>query len=362
MALVRSIGGALEEIVNEPFIYLTERTDRRIRLFHERPDGWKVCPRRLAGQYLLVVVVGLSFLHGAQAKSDSMPPRPQDPYADPENDAYNPLRYIASNTLTGIAFGLVLLVALIQTWCIKKWGAKHMLLMTIGAYTFAFGLSTRFGLNRHPESKGLYIVQYLFVTLSPCAFIAAEYVLLGRFARYLGCDHHLLVSPRRITLSFIISDVSTFLIQAAGGASSVSANDDRMRLVGSRIFLAGLALQLLSFAIFTFIYLNFVHRVRKYELATWHMDQSKKWYNDWRSLAGAVFISCIGVLIRSVYRTVEISEGFAGHLATTEAFFYALDTLPLFIAIVIYIPFWPGRFIKVPHPLDDAHKDSVSSD
>jgi hypothetical protein len=49
--------------------------------------------------------------------------------------------------------------------------------------------------------------------------------------------------------------------------------------------------------------------------------------------------------IRSVYRTIELSQGFGGHLATVEAFFYGLDTLPLFLAIAIYIPFWPGRFL-----------------
>jgi hypothetical protein len=49
--------------------------------------------------------------------------------------------------------------------------------------------------------------------------------------------------------------------------------------------------------------------------------------------------------IRSVYRTIELSQGFEGRLSTIEGFFYGLDTLPLFLAIVVYIPFWPGRFI-----------------
>jgi len=30
-------------------------------------------------------------------------PRPADPFLDPKNDPYNPLKYIASNTLTAIA-------------------------------------------------------------------------------------------------------------------------------------------------------------------------------------------------------------------------------------------------------------------
>lgn len=53
----------------------------------------------------------------------------------------------------------------------------------------------------------------------------------------------------------------------------------------------------------------------------------------------------MSIQIRSVYRTVELSEGFQGPIARSEKLFFGLDTLPLFIAIVIYVPFWPGRFI-----------------
>lgn len=38
-------------------------------------------------------------------------PRP-DPFADPKHDPYNPLKYIASNTLTAIAFCEILIILL----------------------------------------------------------------------------------------------------------------------------------------------------------------------------------------------------------------------------------------------------------
>ncbi|THV08489.1 RTA1-like protein [Dendrothele bispora CBS 962.96] len=287
----------------------------------------------------------LALLPSAFAARGPVLPRPADPFADPRHDPYNPLKYIASNALTAIAFSLLVATGLAQAWCIKRWGAKWMLSMTIGIFTFAFGIGTRFGLHQFPESKGLYIVEYLFVVLSPCAFIAAEYVLLGRLARHLQCDQYLLVAPRRITITFIASDITTFLIQAAGGAMSISANDQPLALAGSRVFLAGLALQLLSFLIFTCIFSLFIYRVHRHEHGTFSMDGNKVWYKDWRSLASIQLISCIGILIRSVYRTIELSEGFQGRLTTSEAFFYGLDTLPLFLAIVVYVPFWPGRFI-----------------
>lgn len=94
---------------------------------------------------------------------------------------------------------------------------------------------------------------------------------------------------------------------------SASANDPIMALAGSRVsvdqsffylsnggrqvFLAGLAAQLLSFLSFSCIYLIFLYRLRKHDPEIWAMDTTKKWYNSWIALAGALLISCIGILV-----------------------------------------------------------------
>lgn len=49
---------------------------------------------------------------------------------------------------------------------------------------------------------------------------------------------------------------------------------------------------------------------------------------------------------RCIYRTIELSGGYTSRLSTTEKFFYLCDLMPLLIALVVYIPFWPGRFIR----------------
>ncbi|KAJ3485770.1 hypothetical protein NLI96_g4730 [Meripilus lineatus] len=242
---------------------------------------------------LLACFLFLAEAPSAFAQSSEAPPRPADPYADPANDPYNILRYIASNTLAAIALVLLLLTAVSQTWLMRKMGGKFMLSMLIAEYTFATGIALRFGLHANPESKGLYIIENLLVVLSPCGFIAADYVLLGRLATFLESGQYLLISPRRITLVFVLSDVFTFLMQATGGSITISNNADTIKM---------------------------------------------------------------GQNIRSVYRLVELSEGYFGKLSTTEGYFYGLDTLPLFIAIVVYTPFWPGRFIpdaaNVPQRID----------
>ncbi|KIJ16373.1 hypothetical protein PAXINDRAFT_75421 [Paxillus involutus ATCC 200175] len=291
------------------------------------------------------------------AAAAQTPQCPSDPYLDPSNDPCNALRYIPSNTLTATTLALVLTVALIQTYLTFRHGTKWMLTMVIGEFTYALGFGFRFGVHDYPDSLAIYIVEYLFseypfsrqlyfpqTIRQPCAFIAANYVLLGRLSRSIGCEAHVLVPVRRLTLIFILSDVTTFVIQAAGGGLTVS-NNYSTALTGTHIFLAGLVLQLVSFISFSAITVRFLLRVRTHVPLAWNRDSKRGWYDDWRTLAGALCISCVGILVRSGYRVAELSQTFHGSLSSTESYFYGLDTLPLFIAIAIYVPLWPGRFI-----------------
>ncbi|KAG1836065.1 RTA1-domain-containing protein, partial [Suillus subluteus] len=284
---------------------------------------------------------------------------PSDPYQDPRNDPCNDLGYIAHNTLTAIAFGFVLLVALIQTYQITYKGAKWMLPMVLGKYStsqsytfYVIGFGFRFALHYNPDSLGIYIAEYLMIVLSPCFFVATNYVLLGRLAREINCVHRVLLPVRRLTLIFVSSDVITFVIQAAGASittstvySSALTGLHVSLIISIRFFLAGLVLQLVSVSLFCVIYARFLYKVHAEEQTIWMRDSKQYWNSDWRTLAAAAAVSCIGILIRSCYRVVEVAQGFHGSLSSSETAFYLGDTLPLCVAIVIYVPFWPGRFI-----------------
>jgi len=275
-----------------------------------------------------------------------------DPFADPATDPYNPLRYIPSNALTGVSLGLYLATGLTLSFYTWRWGARWMLAMVIGTYTFSLGLAMRFALAKDPHNTTYYIIEYLFVVLSPCAFIAADYVLLSHLATWLDAGAHLVISPRRVTLVFVLSDVTTFCIQAIGGGMSVT-RDVATLTKGSHVFVAGLALQLLSFFLFTLMYLRFLWRMRKYMPELWNTG---KWYQGWKLLAIFLVISCGGILIRSFYRTIELSEGFTGYLAIHEGYFYGLDTYPLYVAITVYVFLWPGWVLT-----EDARQKLIRS-
>ncbi|KAF9514116.1 hypothetical protein BS47DRAFT_1343436 [Hydnum rufescens UP504] len=307
----------------------------------------------MSGAFAWMILAALVASSSAAATSN---PTPGDPFLDPAHDINNPLRYIPRRVLTGTGVGLYFLVATAMAILMVKsrYRARYMICIIIGGYCMTFGLAMRFVLAKKPDTSGIYIVEYLFVVLSPCAFIAGNYVLLGRLATYLGTGHHLLVRPSRITRIFVTSDITTFLIQATGGGLSTS-HEVKTALAGSHVHIpCGLALQLASYFLFTCVYVVFIYKVRTLEPQTWRQDKTKgkKWWEDWRALAAALALSCVGILIRSVYRTMELSQGYVGPLATNEATFYGLDTLPLWIAVTVYVFFWPGRFID-----DHVHPD-----
>ncbi|CCO27565.1 hypothetical protein BN14_01548 [Rhizoctonia solani AG-1 IB] len=171
----------------------------------------------------------LTLLGVAQAARPGLPP-PGDPFIDPYNDPYNPLRYIPSNVLTGVSFALYLITATALALCMRKWGAKWMLCLVIGSYTFSVGLALRFGLTKDPHSRGIYIAEYLFVVLSPCAFLAADYIILGRLVAHLNAGQYLFIRPGRVMKIFLASDLFSFAVQACGGGMSTTNDPDKLRI------------------------------------------------------------------------------------------------------------------------------------
>ena len=104
--------------------------------------------------------------------------------------------------------------------------ANYMLCLVIGTYCEGVGLVLRVVLRDQPHSTGLYIAQYLFVVLSvrspsfdivplyqgcahtqPCAFLAGDYILLGRIVSHLNAPQYIRpFKPGKISWTFVISD------------------------------------------------------------------------------------------------------------------------------------------------------------
>ncbi|KAG1898317.1 uncharacterized protein F5891DRAFT_1174221 [Suillus fuscotomentosus] len=143
----------------------------------------------------------------------------------------------------------------------------------------------------------------------PCSFIAANYALSGHLAGEIDCDRH-------VSLSAIGASLTTSKVQSLASTELHVCTEEQ---------------------------------------DVWVQDSKQPWYSDWRTLAAALAIC-------SVYCVVEASQGFRGNLSTSEIAFYLGDTIPVCLAIFVYIPFWPGRFIKnSSHPSSSSARKQYSS-
>ncbi|ODN84437.1 hypothetical protein L202_00387 [Cryptococcus amylolentus CBS 6039] len=261
-----------------------------------------------------------------------------DQWEDPANDICNPLRYIPNKALNCLAAALYFIVAGILTfWAVRR-KANYFLCLPISCWFEGVGFVLRVVFRQDVHQLTVYIVANLFVILPPCAFLAADYILLGRLVVYLNAGHCIRpFNAKRVSTIFIISDVITFLIQASGGGLSASGSESSADL-GSKLFLVGIAAQLVSFCLFTILYVMF--GIRAYR------DKSIWDTPNWKPLYFAMAPTCLFFIIRSVFRAVELSQGYIGYLATHEGYLLALDTLPLLLGVGIYCWFWPSRYIQ----------------
>lgn len=49
------------------------------------------------------------------------------------------------------------------------------------------------------------------------------------------------------------------------------------------------------------------------------------------------YVSSILILIRQIYRVIELAQGFTDYVAVHEVFFYVFDTIPTYLASSIFV-------------------------
>ncbi|WWC86353.1 uncharacterized protein L201_001226 [Kwoniella dendrophila CBS 6074] len=210
--------------------------------------------------------------------------------------------------------------------------------MLIGACTHAIGLWLRLGIRAQPHGLGFMIVDEVLVVLSPCAYLAGLYVLLGKITQHLDGGKYLRpIKPEKVAKIFVWSDVATFMIQ--GNASGLLPSKSAIVVkIGRYLLLVGLILQFISFLFFCYLVIIFFYRVRTEAPQLYAMRR-------WKRLYAALIFTCLTLLIRTVYRIAEFAQNHPGYLYTHEIFFFVFDCLPMWLTITTYVIFWPGRYL-----------------
>ncbi|KAJ7670263.1 RTA1 like protein-domain-containing protein [Mycena rosella] len=267
--------------------------------------------------------------------------------------------FVPNKTLavTGLAFyGVTAAIQWIQHFKIKP-RRPFMLTLTIGMTCMTIGFVLRLIFSDEPSSIAKFIIMTMFILLSPCAFLAVDYMLLSHLAATFDrevTDRCLLLRSSRIVKIFMWSDYVTLSLQGNGGGLQVSKTPT-LATVGTALVMTGLVVQAISFVFFTYVLVVFGWRIRKHFPAAWIPSTPRPWrilsrqpIDDWRPLFCVMCVTCVGISIRSIFRIVEFSQGHNGYISVHEEYFYLFDALGLWISMTLFCFVWPTRVLYTP--------------
>ncbi|QRV75302.1 RTA1-like protein [Ceratobasidium sp. AG-Ba] len=178
------------------------------------------------------------------------------------------------------------------------------------------------------------------------------FLILPRIVSEVGQEYSRM--PPRLYLGiFLTADVTALCLQAVGGALASAAGNLEGANRGGNIMLAGIVVQLVAVMLFDLLSLEFAVRfslnrpVRKVE----HDNDSR--HGGWKSLPKGMLLMMLGlgiasvfILIRSVYRTIELTDGWTGTIISTEKWFNWFDGGAIVAAMATFNVFHPSYLIK----------------
>ena len=199
-------------------------------------------------------------------------------------------------------------------------------------------------------------MQITTLIIAPTFFAAALYVLLGRLVDVIGRETSL-VRPRVYTVVFCTCDVVSLVVQAVGGAmASIAADEpDGDTATGTHIMVGGIIFQMATMTVYAGFVFDFLRRVFLRQRAYLSAGGGGGGGNGGgggggggnlttpvKKVLAALFISFVMIYIRSVYRTIELLEGWDGYLITNEGFFFGLDAALMVIAVAVFLVWDPA--------------------
>lgn len=248
---------------------------------------------------------------------------------------------MAMAIVMGIFMGSqILLGAWFRTWW---FGISYF----CGTFLEMLGYIGRTLSSTDPQELNPFLIQIICLTIAPCFIMAGIYYLLGQLIQIYGKQYAIL-KPLWYTYIFVTCDVISLVIQAAGGGiAAVSLTQYESADTGTHIMVGGLAFQVFSMSIFLYFFLDFIWKIRYMRKGYYDMEFEPKYAHVrerkiFKYFPVIIFLGVIFVYVRSIYRVIELAEGWTGFLIVHEVYFMILDALMMALTCVMFIPFHPG--------------------
>ncbi|KAL0941736.1 RTA1 domain containing protein (7-aminocholesterol resistance protein) [Colletotrichum truncatum] len=260
-----------------------------------------------------------------------------------------PLAVIAS-----ILYGIIFLHLFYLT--VIRYRAWFFLAVVVGAAVEVAAYSVRCYSVKNQTQVTPFVLTLTWTVLAPVLVAAGNYLLIGRLIRaVLPPSHHTVfkLPARFLTRLYVSCDILSFFVQ--GGGSGVASSDNwtgNTGRIGTYILIGGLSFQAFAFGTYLCVLVRFHVLARRMEVE----DAPA----GWRLVLKGVYTSSSLIMLRSIYRVAEFSEGTDGYAFRHEWLFWVFETLPMLIAIGVFCVWHPSKYLgsngaKIKSP--KKHKD-----
>lgn len=238
-----------------------------------------------------------------------------------------------------LAFQVLFGVFYHQWWFLSCW--------TSGLILEVLGYVGRVWSSQNIMNFNAYVMQLVALTLAPCFLMAGIYYIIAQLTMVYG-QKFSVMRPMAYSMVFIICDLISIVLQAAGGGMASSAlslfeeTED-----GSHVMVGGLAFQVFTIGIFQLFWYLFLYRIYQSYKKNGDSEFNPKFVHVRERkfhfiYLGSVSLAVLLVFVRSIYRLVELSEGWSSDLAVDEIYFMILEALMMALASFLMTVVHPG--------------------
>lgn len=244
--------------------------------------------------------------------------------------AWLPYRYYPSIPAASVFIALFAITTAAHLFQIVKKRTWYFIPLLVGGLLETAGYASRVASATNIWALIPYIIQAIFLLVAPALFAASIYIILGRIILLVDGERYSLIRQKRLTLTFVLGDVLSFMTQAAGGGIQAGKTLQSLH-TGQNVLLAGLLLQIVFFGLFVIVAGIFHHRLIKHQGHN-PAVMSLPWKKHIYTLYGASAL----IMVRSIVRVVEYLLGNDGYLLRHEPFLYVFDATLMFLVMVLF--------------------------
>ncbi|PGH05859.1 hypothetical protein AJ79_06701 [Helicocarpus griseus UAMH5409] len=200
---------------------------------------------------------------------------------------------------------------------------------------FAVGYTLReVAAHGHYGNLKLFIATTCFIFCAPPIYLAIISIIFGRVLYYVPWLSPM--HPGRVISTFLGFD--GIIEGLAGTGASLTSNLDNSeatRKVGDAIIKASILAQIPVFTSFFLLVAVFHRRLHK---AGIHSSNLCK-------VLITLYLACLLIMIRNIFRIVETFQGWGSSMGSTEAYFWGLDAVSVFVITVMMNLYPPASYL-----------------